>query len=65
MAPRAEITRAARFLIRISSTQAGETTWTGEADNWRPLGGFFPAGAPLAAVAITRDNLDLFGIDRD
>ena len=37
----------------------------GEADNWHPLGGFFPAGAPLAAVAITGKNLDLFVVGND
>ena len=34
--------------------------WSGVNDNWRPLGGFFPAGAPVAAVARTAGNLDLF-----
>ena len=34
--------------------------WSGIADNWRPIGGFFPAGARVAAVARTPDSLDLF-----
>jgi hypothetical protein len=34
--------------------------WSGVHDNWRSIGGFFPAGAPLAAVARTPNNLDLF-----
>ncbi|HVB63605.1 MAG TPA: hypothetical protein VNE17_02665, partial [Nitrolancea sp.] len=34
--------------------------WTGVHDNWRSLGGFFPAGAKVAAVARTPNNLDLF-----
>jgi hypothetical protein len=39
--------------------------WSGVNDNWRPLGGFFPAGAPVSAVARTPDNLDLFVIAKD
>jgi hypothetical protein len=34
--------------------------WSGVNDNWRSIGGFFPPGAPIAAVARTPDNLDLF-----
>ena len=34
--------------------------WSGVNDNWRPIGGFFPTGAPVSAVARTPDNLDLF-----
>ena len=34
--------------------------WSGVNDNWRSIGGFFPAGAPVAAVARTGQNLDLF-----
>ena len=34
--------------------------WSGVNDNWRSIGGFFPAGAPLAAVARTPNNLDVF-----
>jgi hypothetical protein len=34
--------------------------WSGVNDNWRSIGGFFPAGARVAAVARTPDNLDLF-----
>ncbi|WP_429645487.1 hypothetical protein, partial [Skermanella aerolata] len=34
--------------------------WSGINDNWRSIGGVFPAGAPVAAVARTPDNLDLF-----
>ncbi|MCZ2404222.1 hypothetical protein IV498_13795 [Paenarthrobacter sp. Z7-10] len=34
--------------------------WSGINDNWRSLGGFFPAGAPVAAVARSSNNLDLF-----
>ena len=34
--------------------------WSGAADNWAPIGGFFPAGAPIAAVARFPNHLDLF-----
>ena len=36
--------------------------WHGgsEWSNWRPIGGFFPTGAPVGAVARTAENLDLF-----
>ena len=34
--------------------------WSGVNDNWRSIGGFFPAGAPLAAVSRTPNNLDVF-----
>jgi Papain-like cysteine protease AvrRpt2 len=34
--------------------------WSGINDNWRPIGGFFPVGAPVAAVARHPDHLDLF-----
>ena len=36
------------------------TDWSGVADNWRPIGGFFPPGAPVSSVARTGNNLDLF-----
>jgi hypothetical protein len=39
--------------------------WSGINDNWRSIGGLFPAGAPLAAVARTGDNLDLFVCGND
>ena len=34
--------------------------WSGIHDNWRGIGGFFPAKAPISAVARTPNNLDLF-----
>ena len=34
--------------------------WSGVADNWRPIGGFFPVTAPVSSVARTGNNLDLF-----
>ncbi len=39
--------------------------WSGINDNWRPLGGFFPASAPVAAAARTGNNLDLFIVGND
>ncbi|MDQ1537651.1 MAG: hypothetical protein QOE58_2044, partial [Actinomycetota bacterium] len=33
--------------------------WSGSKDNWRGIGGVFPVGAPVAAVARTPNNLDL------
>jgi hypothetical protein len=39
--------------------------WTGVADNWRAIGGIFPAGAPLAATARTPHNLDVFVCGND
>ncbi len=35
-------------------------TWSGANNNWRPIGGFFPAGAPLAVTSRNPGNLDLF-----
>ena len=34
--------------------------WSGVNNNWRAIGGTFPHGAPVSAVARTPDNLDLF-----
>ncbi|MDJ0357614.1 matrixin family metalloprotease [Paenarthrobacter sp. PH39-S1] len=39
--------------------------WSGVQDNWRPIGGFFPPGAPVAAVSRTPNNLDLFVCGND
>ena len=36
------------------------TEWSGINDNWRSIGGVFPAGAPVSAVARQPDHLDLF-----
>lgn len=35
-------------------------TWSGAKDNWRSVGGFFPAWAEVSAVARTPEHLDLF-----
>jgi hypothetical protein len=34
--------------------------WSGVADGWTPIGGFFPPGARVSVVARTPDNLDAF-----
>jgi IgA Peptidase M64 len=38
----------------------GVSDWSGINDNWRALGGFFPVGAPVSAVARKPGILDLF-----
>ena len=39
--------------------------WSGINNDWRSIGGFFPPGAPVAAVSRNPNQLDLFiiGID--
>jgi|GEM_PF-3290395 len=39
--------------------------WVDTADNWAPLGGFFPSGNKLSAVARSGDHLDLFVVGND
>ncbi|WP_255294263.1 M12 family metallopeptidase [Bacillus toyonensis] len=39
--------------------------WSSITNNWRPLGGSFPAGAPVSAVARGPMNLDLFAVGND
>ena len=39
--------------------------WSGVNDNWLPIGGFFPAGCSIAALARTQDHLDVFVIGND
>ena len=39
--------------------------WSGINNNWRPIGGFFPVGAPLSAVSRFRDQLDVFVVGND
>ncbi len=43
----------------------GAGGWSGMADNWMSVGGYFPVAAPLAAVARASGNLDLFVIGND
>jgi hypothetical protein len=42
-----------------------ESGWSGIDNNWRPIGGGFPAGTPVAAVARGRNQLDLFVTGND
>ena len=39
--------------------------YTGIANNWTPIGGFFPPGNPVAAVSRTSDSIDLFIVGND
>jgi hypothetical protein len=39
--------------------------WSGVNNNWRPIGGFFPIGAPISAIARATDQLDLFVVGND
>ncbi|MFI7696973.1 hypothetical protein ACIBQ6_48450 [Nonomuraea sp. NPDC049655] len=34
--------------------------WSGIRDNWRSIGGFFPKGAPVTAIAKSPNSIDLF-----
>jgi hypothetical protein len=51
-------------VVYTSWWSAGQE-WSGVANNWRPIGGFFPTLAPVAAVARTGENLDLFVVGND
>ncbi len=39
--------------------------WSGAADNWLPIGGFFPVQAHIAAVARMQEHLDVFVVGND
>ncbi|MFD5179913.1 Dot/Icm T4SS effector Zinc-dependent metalloprotease LegP [Nocardia sp. NPDC058379] len=39
--------------------------WSGFGDRWRNIGGVFPAGAAVGAVARTSNNLDVFTVGND
>jgi hypothetical protein len=39
--------------------------WSGIHDNWASIGGFFPPGAPVTALARNPDHLDLFVTGND
>jgi Astacin (Peptidase family M12A) len=39
--------------------------WSGVNNNWRPIGGVFPVGAPVSSIARSPDNLDLFVVGND
>jgi hypothetical protein len=47
-------------IVSAAPTSLQLQAWSGELNNWRPLGGFFPNGAPLSAVARRPDHLDVF-----
>ncbi len=42
-----------------------DTWWSGINDNWRSIGGYFPAGAPVTAVARKPEQLDVFITGKD
>jgi hypothetical protein len=48
------------LVVRITSHNLVASPWSGANDNWRSLGGFFPAAAPVTAVSRSAGNLDLF-----
>ncbi|MGM2743187.1 hypothetical protein ACS2QV_30435, partial [Bacillus cereus group sp. Bce013] len=50
--------------VYTSWWQAG-SDWSGINNNWRSIGGFFPVGAPVSAVARTPNILDLFVVGND
>lgn len=39
--------------------------WSGANDNWLPIGGFFPVGASITAVARMSEHLDVFVMGND
>ncbi len=51
--------------VVYTSSWSTRHDWDGVNNDWRPIGGFFPAGAPVSAVARTVDNLDLFVVGND
>jgi hypothetical protein len=51
--------------IVYTSWWTTDSDWSGVKNDWRPIGGFFPPGAPIVAVARTSNNLDLFVVGND
>jgi len=43
----------------------GQASWSGAADNWMGIGGFFPAGGSIHAVARLTNHLDVFVLGND
>lgn len=43
-----------------TSNWSTSSPWSGVNDNWKDIGGVFPPGAPIAAVARNPDQIDLF-----
>lgn len=51
-------------VVRTSSWSP-ESGWSGADGDWSRIGGWFPAGAPVATVARTPEKLDAFVVGRD
>jgi len=51
--------------VAYTSWWTAGSDWSGINNNWRPIGGFFPVGAPLSAVSRFRDQLDVFVVGND
>ena len=51
--------------VHTSWWTEGVTDWSGIRDRWRDIGGRFPTGAPVSAVARKSGQLDLFAVGRD
>jgi hypothetical protein len=51
--------------IAYTSWWTAGNDWSGANNNWRPIGGFFPASAPIAAVSRNPNQLDLFVVGND
>src|SRR5438132_1170927 len=70
MGGQAAVSRAPDQLdvFRVGADGRVTTSWWHAGNNWaswRPIGGFFPPGAPVSAVARTGNNLDLFVVGND
>jgi hypothetical protein len=46
--------------IDVSAVDQWRLDWSGLNNRWRAIGGIFPKGAPVTAVARNPDHLDLF-----
>jgi hypothetical protein len=51
--------------VVYTSWWSAGSDWSGINNNWRKIGGFFPPGAPVAAVSRNPDQLDLFIFGND
>ncbi|MCC5624226.1 hypothetical protein LC574_24230, partial [Nostoc sp. CHAB 5715] len=51
--------------VYTSWWQEGVSDWSGINNNWRSIGGFFPVGARVSAVARRSGQLDLFVVGND
>jgi len=50
--------------VYTSSGSAGRD-WSGIGNHWRPIGGAFPVGAPVAGVAPKPNEIELFAVGKD